>query len=164
MTTSIQLHVSSIQLYVTRNISSGGTFGGTSKVFSNGRTRKVLILLAFHRLDQTRSTGFQDRLVMTTSIHLRISILFYSQARLQEKRARNATYAIIEKSVNPYCLKVLRWMSRSVIWNISRPPRYDHFDTAPYITIRTVFYFIRRDFSTIIWAFATFEPKTMYHK
>ena len=78
-----------------------------------------------------RSNGFQDRLVMTTSIQLRISILFYSQARLQEKRARNATYAIIEKSVNPYCLKVLRWMSRSVIWNISRPPRYDRFDTAP---------------------------------
>jgi hypothetical protein len=25
----------------------------------------------------------------------------------------------------------LRWMSRSVIWNISRPPRYDRFDTAP---------------------------------
>ena len=22
-------------------------------------------------------------------------------------------------------------MSRSVIWNISRPPRYDHFDTSP---------------------------------
>ena len=76
MTTSIQLHVSSIQLYVTRNISSGGTFGGTSKVFSNGRTRKVLILLAFHRLDQTRSTGFQDRLVMTTSIQLRVPEYF----------------------------------------------------------------------------------------
>ena len=70
MTTSIQLHVSSIQLYVTRNISSGGTFGGTSKLFGNGRAREVLILLAPHRLVQTRSTGFQDRLVMTTSIQL----------------------------------------------------------------------------------------------
>ena len=70
MTTSIQLHVSFIQLYVTRNKSSGGTFGGTSKLFGNGRAREVLILLASHRLVQTRSTGFQDRLVMTASIQL----------------------------------------------------------------------------------------------
>ena len=52
------------------------------------------------------ANGFQDRLVMTTSIRLRISILFNSQARLQEKRARNAKIAIIEKSVNPYGVKV----------------------------------------------------------
>ena len=49
MTTSIQLHVSFIQLYVTLNISSGGTFGGTSKISSTGRARKVLILLVFYR-------------------------------------------------------------------------------------------------------------------
>ena len=49
MTTSIQLHVSFIQLYVTLNIGSGGTFGGTSKISSTGRARKVLILLVFYR-------------------------------------------------------------------------------------------------------------------
>ena len=52
------------------------------------------------------ANGFQDRLVMTASIQLRISILFNSQARLQEKRARNAKIAIIEKSVNPHVVKV----------------------------------------------------------
>ena len=59
------------------------------------------------------------------------SILFSSTfARKTCKKCKERNY---RKVCKPLCYKGLRWMSRSVIWNISRPPRYDRFDTAPCI-------------------------------
>ena len=78
------------------------------------------------------ANGFQDRLVMTASIQLRISILFLFSSTFARKTCKKCKKHNYRKVCKPLCYKGLRWMSRSVIWNISRPPRYDHFDTAPY--------------------------------
>ena len=75
--------------------------------------------------------GFQDRLVMTASIQLRISILFLFSSTFARKTCKKCKDCNYRKVCKTLCCKGLRWMSRSVIWNISRPPRYDRFDTAP---------------------------------
>ncbi len=77
------------------------------------------------------ANGFQDRLVMTASIQLRISILFLFSSTFARKTCKKCKDCNYRKVCKPLCCKGLRWMSRSVIWNISRPPRYDHFDTSP---------------------------------
>ena len=78
------------------------------------------------------TNGFQDRLVMTASIQLRISILFLFSSTFARKTCKKCKDCNYRKVCKPLCCKGLRWMSRSVIWNISRPPRYDRFDTAPF--------------------------------
>ena len=77
------------------------------------------------------ANGFQDRLVMTASIQLRISILFLFSSTFARKTCKKCKDCNYRKVCKTLCCKGLRWMSRSVIWNISRPPRYDHFDTSP---------------------------------
>ena len=71
MTTSIQLHVLLFSCQLCQNKSSGVTLGAHLRFCNFNEARQVPILLGLYRKVKSRSTGFQDRLVMTTSIQLR---------------------------------------------------------------------------------------------
>ena len=72
MTTSIQLLVLLFSCQSHQNKSSGVTLGAHLRLCSFNGARQVPILLGLYRNVKSRSTGFQDRLVMTTSIQLRV--------------------------------------------------------------------------------------------
>ena len=82
-----------------------------------------------------KANGFQDHLVMTASIQLRVIKLCFPlsnwMAQRKEKQERTSLFCEYRRTVKPLVLGHLGEMKRTVCYTISRPPRYDHFDTSP---------------------------------
>ena len=81
-----------------------------------------------------RTNGFQDRLVMTTSIQLHVSFIQLYVTR--NKMFWGHIWGHIQSfqhRTNPQSAYFIGFLSFSPneVNRISRPPRYDHFDTAP---------------------------------
>ena len=97
----------------------GGLFGG-------GKGIRTLVRLL--------SNGFQDRLVMTTSISLRKGIQFQSLEKILEKTLermmRRRRKILKVKEIQGFFEVCFRYDKK-----FSRPPRYDRFDTSPYMNL-----------------------------
>ena len=78
--------------------------------------------------------GFQDRLVMTTSISLRKGIQFQSLEKILEKTLermmRRRRKILKVKEIQGFFEVCFRYDKK-----FSRPPRYDRFDTSPYMKL-----------------------------
>ena len=94
----------------------GGLFGG-------GKGIRTLVRLL--------SNGFQDRLVMTTSISLRKGIQFQSLGKILEKTLermmRRRRMILKVKEIQGFFEVCFRYDKK-----FSRPPRYDRFDNSPF--------------------------------
>ena len=83
-----------------------------------------------------RTNGFQDRLVMTTSIQLHVSFiqLYVTRNKMFWGHIWGHIRGFLHwtSPQSAYFIGILS-ISTNEVNRISRPPRYDRFDTAPYI-------------------------------
>ena len=79
------------------------------------------------------ANGFQDRLVMTTSISLR-GYLLRRFSYFRENFARELfNFCVLENTYIPYITRIFEGTEWIALRGFSRPPRYDHFDNPPCI-------------------------------
>ena len=105
-----------------------------------GKKKRVPLALSFgggkgiRTLVRLLSNGFQDRLVMTTSISLRKGIQFQSLEKILEKTLermmRRRRKILKVKEIQGFFEVCFRYDKK-----FSRPPRYDRFDTSPYMNL-----------------------------
>ena len=99
-----------------------------------------------------RANGFQDRLVMTTSITLRVRLLSFQICEFFRKSFRSNNFLLRRKGESIRRVKAFWHFAETRDCKFSRPPRYDR---CAYPTRRSISLLIRRR----VWVYS---PWTKY--